>query len=169
MTPSALLQDQFRRILEAANRIVDGIPDAELGWRPDPGSNTIAWLVWHTARIQDDHVAHVAGAEQTWVEGAWARRFGLDAATMATGYGHTPEQVAAIRPGSATILVDYLSQVTERTLVFLDEVTADDLDRVVDDSWDPPVTLGVRLNSVLGDNWQHVGQAAHVRGEWDRR
>lgn len=169
MTPSDLLQDQFRRILEATTRTLDAMPDSELGWRPDPESNTVAWLAWHTARVQDDHVAHVAGTEQAWVEGGWARRFGLPDGTMDTGYGHEPEQVAAIRPGSATVLVDYLGQVTDRTLAFLDDLTGDDLDRVVDDSWDPPVTLGVRLNSVLGDNWQHVGQAAHVRGQWERR
>ena len=39
-----------------------------------------------------------------------------------------------------------------------------DLDRVVDLNWDPPVTLGVRLVSVINDDLQHGGQAAYVRG-----
>jgi hypothetical protein len=43
-------------------------------------------------------------------------------------------------------------------------VTPADLDRVVDKRWDPPVTLGVRLVSVVDDDAQHVGQAAYVRG-----
>ena len=37
-------------------------------------------------------------------------------------------------------------------------------DRVVDRTWDPPVTLGVRLVSILDDDTQHAGQAAYVRG-----
>ena len=168
MTPSELLQDHAHRILEAANRVVHGIPDEALAWRPDPEVNTIAWLVWHVARIQDDHVAGVADVEQVWTRDRWARRFGLDEGTMDTGYGHNPEQVAAIQPGSATVLIDHLTSVTDQTLAFLDGLSADDLDRVVDRSWDPPVTLGVRLDSIVADNWQHVGQAALLRGMWER-
>ena len=48
-------------------------------------------------------------------------------------------------------------------------LTDDDLDRIVDTSWDPPVTLGVRLISVLSDDLQHAGQAAFVRGVLERR
>ncbi len=43
-------------------------------------------------------------------------------------------------------------------------MTPEDLDRVVDKRWNPPVTLGVRLVSILNDDVQHVGQAAYVRG-----
>ncbi len=44
-----------------------------------------------------------------------------------------------------------------------------DLDVVVDERWDPPVTLGVRLVSVVNEVNQHVGQAAYVRGLLERR
>jgi hypothetical protein len=39
----------------------------------------------------------------------------------------------------------------------------------VDDYWDPPVTLGVRLVSIISDDLQHVGQAAFIRGVIERR
>lgn len=168
MTPADVFTNHFERILATARRIVDGLGADDLAWRSDAGANSIAWLVWHVARIQDDHVADVAGTEQVWATGDWAVRFGLDDGAVGTGWGHTREQVAAVRPSEPGLLVDYLSQVTEQTLAFLHEVTAGDLDRVVDESWDPPVTLGVRLNSVVGDNWQHLGQAAHVRGQRER-
>ena len=35
---------------------------------------------------------------------------------------------------------------------------------MVDEHWDPPVTAGVRLVSVIGDALQHLGQAAYVKG-----
>ena len=35
---------------------------------------------------------------------------------------------------------------------------------VIDDSWVPPVTRGVRLISVYADALQHIGQAAYVVG-----
>jgi hypothetical protein len=44
-----------------------------------------------------------------------------------------------------------------------------DLTRVVDRNWDPPVTVSVRLVSVIADDLQHVGQAAYVRGILQRR
>lgn len=168
MTPSDLLQDHVRRILATATRVSHELPDQALGWRPDPESNSVGWLLWHVGRVQDDHVAQVADVEQVWVTGGWARRFGLPDDTMDTGYGHDPDDVAGVQPGSSTVVVDYLTEVTEQTVALLDTITPEDLDRVVDDSWDPPVTLGVRLNSVIADNWQHVGQAGEVRGLWER-
>jgi len=167
VTPTDLLRDQFERIRDLAVRIADDLPDQDLGWRPDEQSNSVAWLLWHVARIQDDHLAALSTVDQQWVSGGWARRFGLDDGMDDTGYGHTPEQVAAIQPGSSTLLVDYLTAVTDQTLALLDTIEPDDLDRVVDDSWDPPVTMGVRLNSVVGDNFQHLGQAGMVRGLHD--
>ena len=51
------------------------------------------------------------------------------------------------------------------TTTVLDHRIGDgDLDRVIDENWDPPVTLGVRLVSILDDDAQHVGQAAYLRG-----
>ncbi len=168
MTGAELLQDQFERIRDHGVAVVDDMPDEDLAWRPDADANTVAWLVWHVARVQDDHVASIAAVEQVWASGRWADRFGLPEDTMDTGYGHTSEDVAAIQPGSATLLADYLTAVTDQTLAVLRGLTDDDLDRVVDSDWDPPVTLGVRLDSVVGDNWAHLGQASYVHGLYER-
>ena len=69
-----------------------------------------------------------------------------------------------MRVPSAQLLLDYAGAVHERTTQFLRSLTDEDLDLVVDRRWDPPVTLGVRLVSVLADDLQHAGQAAYVRG-----
>lgn len=169
MDAITVLADAFERARGDATGAVDGLDLDALCWQPDPSANTIAWLVWHLARVQDDHVAEVAGREQVWVEDGWAPRFGLPDGSHDTGFGHGPDDVRGIRPDGAATLVDYLDAVTDRTLAFLDDTSADDLDRVVDDSWDPPVTLGVRLVSVIDDAIQHGGQAAYVRGLWERR
>jgi len=173
VTPADLLAEAFSRIPDTVGAVLAGIdetgPDPVLHRRADPGANTVSWLVWHLSRVQDDHVSEVAGVEQTWTADGWADRFALplpDAAT-ATGYGHTPDDVAAVRP-SAELLRGYLAAVTERTTAYLRGGGADDLDRVVDDRWDPPVTLGVRLVSVVDDDAQHAGQAALLRGILER-
>jgi hypothetical protein len=163
MTPAELLTDAFERIVEGGRDVVDGLTDDQLTWRPGPEANPIAWLVWHLARIQDDHVADVAGVEQVWTAQGFHDRFGLPFGPGDTGYGHTREQVAQVR-ADAGLLAEYLTAVHAQTTAYLATVTPDDLDRVVDTRWDPPVTLGARLVSVVNDDSQHLGQAAYVRG-----
>ena len=163
MLPTDLLIDAFTRIRDLVHEAVDGLTEDELAHRVDPRANTVAWLVWHLLRVQDDHVAEVAGRDQVWIAAGWEPRFGLPFAPSAHGYGHTAADVARVRAG-ADLLTGYADAVTEQTLGYLAGVTADDLDRIVDDRWDPPVTLAVRLVSVVSDDLQHVGQAAFLRG-----
>lgn len=162
MRSAELLADAFGRVREVVRGAVDGLSVDELAMRPDGHANSIAWLVWHLTRIQDDHVADVAGTSQAWHEG-WADRFALPFGPDATGYGHSAREVAAVRVDAA-LLTGYHDAVCERTLAYVDGLADADLDRIVDERWDPPVSLGVRLVSVIGDDLQHAGQAAYVRG-----
>lgn len=164
MDSSALLLELYGRIPPLAARVVKGLDVATLTRPPAAGANTIAWLVWHLARVQDHHVAELLEADQLWVTGDWAATFGLEADPDNTGYGHTAEQVLAIQPSSPSVLTEHLAAVQARTVAMLDGVTDAELDRIVDRRWDPPVTLGVRLVSIADDSLQHLGQAAYVRG-----
>jgi uncharacterized damage-inducible protein DinB len=163
MTLTDLLTDALGRVLEDVESVLDGADDELLTERPGPDANTIAWLVWHLSRVQDDHVADVAGIEQVWTAQGYDARFGLPLDTGDIGYGHTSEQVGRVR-APATLLRDYVRATHEQTVAYLAGVTSEDLDRVVDTRWDPPVTLGARLVSVVNDCTQHVGQAAYLRG-----
>ena len=169
MTSAELLADAFGRIRGGVHRAVDGLTGEQLGFRVDPGANSIAWLVWHLTRIQDDHVAGVAQVEQVWTAQGWVERFGLPFDPRDTGYGHTSEEVAAVRVESSELLVGYHDAVHEQTIRYVEGLAEADLARIVDRSWDPPVTLGVRLVSVIADDLQHAGQAALVRGILQRR
>lgn len=164
MEVNHLLTEAFDRMPDLVRSAVDGLSAEDLAWAPAPGANTIGWLVWHLTRVQDHHVADLLGTDQIWATGDWAGRFGLPADPHDTGYGHSADQVAGVRPAGARDLVDYYDAVAARTRELLCRLTPTDLDRVVDRRWDPSVTLGVRLNSILGDDLQHVGQAAYVRG-----
>ncbi len=164
---NALLDDAFGRVRSGVHRAVEGLDVDALTWRVDDDANPIAWLIWHVARIQDVHLSKLRGAEQTWMQG-WSDRFGLGFDDSETGYGQTSEQVAAVR-ASATDLIGYYDSVHEVTAAYLKTISPRELDRVVDDAWDPPVTLGARLVSVITDNLEHVGQAAYVRGIAERR
>jgi len=161
---SEVLIDGFDRLPGLVSGAADGLTAEQLVWAPGPGANPVGWLLWHLTRVQDHHVAEVLGADQVWVDGDWAARFGLEPDPQNTGYAHTPEQVAQVRPADAQVLVDYHEAVAARTREFVRTLSPADLDRVVDERWDPPVTLGVRLVSILNDDAQHAGQAAYVRG-----
>jgi Protein of unknown function (DUF664) len=169
MQVNEVLSDAFGRIRGGVHKTVADLDMAALVWRPDPDANPIAWLVWHLTRIQDDHVADIAAQEQVWESDAWAERFGLEPSTMDHGYGHTSDQVAAVRPEQPRVLIEYHDRVAEQTRRYLEKVDADELGRVIDRSWDPPVTAGVRLVSVIADGLQHIGQAAYVRGMYERQ
>lgn len=168
MTSADLLVDAFGRIREAVHEAVDGLTREQLAYRVDSEANSIAWLVWHLTRIQDDHVADVAHTEQVWTAGGWVDRFGLPLDRLEHGYGHSSKQVASVQ-ADAELLTAYHDAVYEQTIRYVQGLTDSDLPHIVDRRWDPPVTLGVRLVSVISDDLQHAGQAAFVRGIVERR
>ena len=164
MNVSELLKEAYGRLPDLVRTAVDGLTAEQLRTAPAEGANTVGWLVWHLTRVQDSHIAELLGEQQTYATGDWASRFGREADPDDTGYGHSAAEVAAVRPESVQALLDYYDAVHARTVAYLDGLTAEDLDRVVDKAWDPPVTLGVRLISILDDDVQHAGQAAYVKG-----
>ncbi|CUU54608.1 Uncharacterized damage-inducible protein DinB (forms a four-helix bundle) [Parafrankia irregularis] len=167
---AGLLTDAFGRIREVVHEAVDGLSADELNDRPGGRANSISWLVWHLSRVQDDHIADVARSDQVWFSGGWEQRFGLPATAgpanryRSIGYGHSSADVDTVRVTDPALLVGYHDAVHDQTVRFLAGLADTDLDRVVDTSWDPPVTLAVRLVSVVSDDLQHAGQAAFVRG-----
>jgi len=164
MNVADLLLDGFGRVHNVVHQVLDDLTPEALDFRLDSNANSIAWLIWHLVRVQDDHVAEVAGREQTWTAQGWDVRFDLPFAASATGYGHGPDEVRALRAASAELLLSYHDAVYAETVAFVRDVSAADLDRIVDKSWQPPVDLGTRLVSVISDDLQHAGQAAFIKG-----
>ncbi len=167
MHSADLLADAFGRIREVVHATVDGLTAEQLAFRIDPDANSIAWLVWHLTRIQDDHVAALAGTEQVWHRDGWVDRFGLPFGRDEHGYGASAADVAAVDV-PAELLLGYHDAVHARTVSYLAGLTEEAYAEVVDRSWDPPVTRAMRLVSVVADDLQHAGQAAFVRGVAER-
>jgi hypothetical protein len=163
-----ILRDSFNRIIEHVDNLTDDLTDEVSFFRPTtPGrpleGNSIAWLIWHSARIQDAQLAQIAGTEQVWHTGGWVDRFALDLPRDAHGYGHTTEEVGRVR-APADLLAGYYHAVHRMTLEYVASVTDEELSRIVDENWNPPVTASVRLVSIIDDCAQHLGQAAYIRG-----
>src|SRR6202008_3953908 len=158
-----LLRDSFTRLIEHVEELTDGLTDESAFFRPTGAANSIAWVIWHSARVQDAQLCHIARVEEVWTRDCWADRFGLDLPRDDTGYGHNPDDVGKVR-ASADLLAGYYHGVHKVTLEYIASVTSDELSRIVDTRWNPPVTASVRLVSIIGDSAQHLGQAAYVRG-----
>ncbi|MGP4057623.1 mycothiol transferase [Mycobacterium sp. 4D054] len=158
-----LLRDSFTRLIEHVDDLTDGLTDEVAYYRPAPDANTIAWLIWHSARIQDAQLCDLAGVEQVWFREGWVDKFALDLPRDAHGYGHTPDEVAKVR-APAKLLAGYYHAVHKLSLEYVASVTADELARIVDRRWTPPVTASARLVSIIDDAAQHLGQAAYIRG-----
>ncbi len=162
MTSAELLTDAFGRVRDTVHRAVRELTAGQLAARLDEDANSIAWLCWHLTRVQDDHVAGAFGVTQVWPR--FMDRFGLPFGLGEIGYGHSSAQVAEVQVSSGDLLTAYHDAVHAQTVGLVSGVTDADLSRVVDEGWDPPVTLGVRLVSVISDDLQHAGQAAFIRG-----
>jgi uncharacterized damage-inducible protein DinB len=162
MTSAELLADAFGRVQETVHEAVEGLTTSQLAARLDEDANSVAWLCWHLARVQDDHVAGAFGVPQVWTE--YGKRFELPFGPSEIGYGHSSRQVSQVTVSSGDLLTGYHDAVHEQTIRLVSGVTDADLSRVVDERWDPPVTLSVRLVSVVSDCLQHAGQAAFIRG-----
>src|ERR671926_207457 len=163
MKSNELLQDAFGRIREIVEATLDGLEDEALVRRPAGNGNSIAWLTWHLGRVEDAQVASAAGLPEVWTSQGFAGRFSLPFPERDTGCGHSSDKVDAVRvPGP--LLLEYYDAVHRQTNEVLNTLGDADLDRVVDTRWDPPVTFGVRLVSIIADCLQHAGQAAYARG-----
>lgn len=168
MESTDVLTEAFGRLEPLIRSACDGLTPEQLELRPDSDANSIGWLIWHLTRVQDDHVADLVQSKQIWVERDWQEKFDLDLPADDTGYGHTSNDVAKVRGLNAAQLLGYYAHTQERTMSVLTGFTGTDLDRIIDDAWDPPVTAGARLVSVLGDCLEHAGQAAYLRGLVER-
>jgi hypothetical protein len=163
MGTNDLLIDAFTRIQDVVHDTVEDLDEDGLTYRPSDDANSIAWLVWHLARIQDDHIADVAKHEQVWIADGWYDKFDLPFDKESTGYGHDSSDVAQIT-SSSELLLGYYDAVHDKTIKFIKTLNEKDYDKIVDKRWDPPVTLAVRIVSVISDDLQHAGQAAYIRG-----
>lgn len=163
MLANDICLDAFGRIQQQVHSAVKGLSQQQLTYQPTKGANSIAWLIWHLTRIQDDHIADLAGHEQVYTAEGWAKKFNLPFPETDTGYGHTDEEVTAVQ-ASAEQLQRYHDAVHAKTTQYIETLKDSDYERIVDEHWDPPVTLAVRLVSIINDDLQHVGQAAYVRG-----
>lgn len=162
MNVADILADAASRVPAQAASVLAGISQETLHAMPN-GANSIAWLIWHAARQLDLQLADLTSQPQVWEDG-WSERLGVPRGSKEIGFGDGPDDVEALRIADPEALEAYLKEAVDAYVAYVRTLSETDLDVVIDTSWDPHVTRGVRLVSLVDDATVHLGQAAYARG-----
>jgi DinB superfamily len=154
-------------------RTLQGLTPAELAWRPGPEANSISFMVWHVARVEDRWLHRFAqDITEVWQRDGWYQRCGLP--EHDTGVGYTAAQVASFPHPDLKDLQGYFDVVRQETLTYLRGMDASALDvhpqripfpevsggRPLPDDF----TIGRMFRQLIGEENQHLGQIAYLRG-----
>ncbi len=156
----------FLRILEELETVLEGLTVEDLNQRPSPDGNSIGWLAWHLTRSHDRNTSELMGEEQLWTRDGWYARFDRNADPAETGFGHSTEEVSAFRSPEGRVVLEYHRAVVERAKEYVGgSLSENELDR---EAYSPTLgtthSVGRRLVGIIREGFQHVGQAAYVRG-----
>lgn len=153
-------------------RTLQGLTPEELHWRPGMESNSIIFMVWHVARVEDRWLHRFAqDGPEVWQRDAWYQRCGLP--EQATGVAYTAEQIASFPPLDLQVVLAYFDAVREETLTYLHNAAASALDvhpqripfpEVSNRPLPADFTIGRMFRQLIGEENQHCGQIAYLRG-----
>ena len=139
---------------------LDGLTQEESAWKPGAESNNVAFILWHTVRVEDFFVNRIIRREKD-VYGAegWQEKLG----TPDKAFGFTLEELQTWPVPKLEVLRDYANAVREKTLAFINSIPSEKLDEVPrpDRSPDP---IGVSLGHMATEIALHVGQLCYLRG-----
>ena len=147
----------------ALNKSIDGLNDHEFKWQPTLESNSILWLMWHMARVEDRWVNQtLKNGQELWITEKWHEKFNMTEEDH--GAGDDIEKIRSFPQLPIQILKDYYDRVHDSVIKCLENSTHEDLTKEF---------AHKRLGSKKGD-WiwghiiveesQHLGQIAYIRG-----
>ena len=163
-----LAKQRSKMTRELVLKVVDGLSDEQLAWRPTPRAHSMAWTLWHLARCADKFAAQVGNREEIWTREGLAAKWGLAEILFGSnglGTGVDDEIAATLRPPAKDPLVDY----ARRSFAALDAV----VDRFDGEAvareqttfyFDEPAAIGrAFVNSIAHEN-RHLGELEYVKG-----
>lgn len=120
-----LRYEQLHR--QVVSELLEGLDERAVRGRPHPGVNTIAWLVWHMARIEDVGVNRfVVDRRQVLDDEGWVDRLAVGRRDVGTGMDDAEVDDLSARIDLAA-LRGYWEAVTRRTLAVVPALRGEDL------------------------------------------
>jgi len=143
-------------------RALNGLTQKEASWSPAPESNSIAFILWHSTRVEDFYVVRVIERQTELYEAeGWCERLGTPAKD--TGFGYTVEQLRVWPVPKLEIIRGYAEAVRKRTMALLNTITPEGLSKLARPDR-PPDTVGEILCRIITEIALHTGQIAYLRG-----
>jgi len=159
--------DFMRTTLEFVHRgfagAGEGLDDGQLHFVPEGQSHSIAWCMWHAARIEDLFFQQIfQGKPSEWDTGGWAAKTGLP--EKGFGTGQSTEDAAQIHFASLDAFKEYQAKVAGLSMAFLDSLDDEGLKREVK-LGEKTETIGesINLHLVIHLNG-HRGEVNLLRG-----
>ncbi len=161
-----LITDYFIRISDELERVLDGLTIEDLNKQPVPGANSIGWLAWHLTRSDDRNLSELYRKQQLWIKDRWHERFGRVPDPSETGVGHNSEEMVSFESPDGKTILKYHHAVLERAKKYIENnlSEAELKRRVKSPTLKNTNTVRGRLLGIVSEGFQHVGQAAYVRG-----
>ena len=128
-----------------------------------PSIKSVTWLSWHAAREMDFQISALKGEKPLWITKGWKEKFNLPLPDDTEDWHHTPEQAAEVKVSDVDYLLGYLADAVKLTKDYVSNLKEADLDEIVDKTWTPYVTRGVRVTSIIDDFNMHSGQIIYSR------
>ena len=151
-----------------ALKVVDGLSDDQLAWRPAPRAHSMGWTLWHLARCADKFAAEASGASEIWVRDGLAAKWGLVDAlhgSNGVGTGVDDETAATLRPPSKDVLVDYARRSFAALDAVVDGLDADAAAREARTFYfEEPAAVGRALVTSLAHDNRHLGELEYIKG-----
>lgn len=144
---------------------VDGLTPDELKWQPNLEANSIGFTLWHQTRTEDSFVRGIIqNKPQLWIEEKWHEKMGLPADPQDSGWGYTPEQLAAFRTPKLDDLTGYGKSCRAETIAYLEKATEKEMDRVIETGIFGEMPVGRIFSLLVCEITLHIGHITYLRG-----
>ncbi len=141
-------------------KALDGLTQEEVAWSPNAECNNIAFILWHTARVEDFFVNRVIQHGKELYEAAgWQEK--LD--TPIKAYQYTVEELQTWPVPKLEVLREYANAVREKTLALIKSISPEKLSEVPRPERSPD-SIGAILGRISTEIALHTGQIAYLRG-----
>jgi len=162
MEAKELLLSSLKQSQEYLTGALDGLTQEEAAWSPGEECNSIAFILWHTVRVEDYFVQRVIRREEELYEAqGWREKLGTPA--RESGYEYTVEQLKNWPVPHLETLKGYTDSGRKATLAFLGPLPSEKLSEVPRPDRSPD-SIGSILTRIATEIALHVGQIAYLRG-----
>ena len=133
MTAVELVHMELKRLHTMLDKSLDGLSAEQLHTVPGnhPKANTIAWVLWHVVRTEDNVVRFVLQNRRApvWTEGGYADKLGLP--PVAQGTGMSSGDAHALRIKDLALFREYMRAVWASTDDFVATTDPSTLDTTI--------------------------------------